>query len=282
MALDNDWFTEIHAGAGTAFSLKGKKVHEEQTPFQKIAIYETETFGNLMIIDDCTMVSDRDNFTYHEMMTHPALYTLDNPTDVLVIGGGDCGTLKEVLKHDTVNRAVQVEIDERVTRLAEQYFPDLCSSNNDSRAELLFEDAIKWIKEAPAESLDLIIVDSTDPIGPAEGLFSKPFYEDCMKALRPGGIVIQQSESPLLHMHLLKDMHHAMHSANFTDVRTIQFPVVIYPSGWWSATMARKDKNIEGYREKEAQNKKFETRYYSADMHKAAFVMPVFFKKELG
>lgn len=281
MALDDDWFTEVLEGAGTAFSLKGKILHEEQTPFQKIAIYTTETFGNLMVIDGCTMVSDRDNFTYHEMMTHPALFTLDNPTDVLVIGGGDCGTLKEVLKHDTVKRAVQVEIDERVTRLSEKYFPDLCSSNNDTRAHLLFEDAIKWIKEAPAESLDLIIVDSTDPIGPAEGLFSKSFYENCLKALRPGGIVVQQSESPLLHMKILKDMHKAMRSANFTDVKTLQFPVVIYPSGWWSATMARKGKNVEGYRENDAKNKSFITQYYSADMHKAAFVMPNFFREAI-
>jgi len=183
MALDDSWFSEICKESGSAFSLKlVKKLHEETSAFQKIEIYETTNFGNFMVIDGFTMVTDRDNFLYHEMMSHPALYSHPQPDNVLVIGGGDCGTLKEVLKHPEVKKAQQVEIDERVTRLSEIYFPDLCSSNNDPRAELHFVDGIKWVKDAEPGSYDVIIVDSTDPIGPAEGLFNEAFYRNCHKA----------------------------------------------------------------------------------------------------
>ncbi|MFQ5489058.1 MAG: polyamine aminopropyltransferase, partial [Gammaproteobacteria bacterium] len=132
MTLDKGWFTEICEEGGSAFSLKIKgKLHEEQTPYQTIAIYETETFGNLMVIDGFVMLSSRDNFLYHEMLAHPALFTHDNPRRVLIIGGGDCGTLREVLQHQEVEEVWQVEIDERVTRLAERYFPELCAANDD-------------------------------------------------------------------------------------------------------------------------------------------------------
>ena len=125
MALDDaNWFTEVCDEGGTAFSLRiREKLHEEQSDYQHIAIYETETYGRLMVIDGFIMLTDRDNFLYHEMMSHPALYTHPAPRRVLIIGGGDCGTLREVLKHPEVERADQVEIDERVTRLAEEYFP---------------------------------------------------------------------------------------------------------------------------------------------------------------
>ena len=200
MTLDRSWFTEPMESTGTAFSLKGEKLHEEQTPYQKIEIWKTETFGYLMTIDGCTMVSTRDNFLYHEMMSHPALNSHPNPETVVIVGGGDCGTLREVLKHPEVKSATQVEIDERVTRLSEQYFPELCDKNSDPRATLFFGDGIQWMKDAAPGSIDLIIIDSTDPVGPAEGLFGKKFYLDCIKALKPTGLLVQQSESPLLHL----------------------------------------------------------------------------------
>ncbi|NCC27183.1 MAG: polyamine aminopropyltransferase, partial [Gammaproteobacteria bacterium] len=134
----NTWFSEVAAADGAAFSLRiAEKRHAEQTPYQHIEIYATEGFGNLMVIDGCTMLSTRDNFLYHEMMSHPALFTHPDPKRVCIIGGGDCGTLREVLKHAGVEQAVQIDIDERVTRLAEIYFPELTSSNGDARAQLL-------------------------------------------------------------------------------------------------------------------------------------------------
>ncbi|NJD06407.1 MAG: polyamine aminopropyltransferase [Methylococcaceae bacterium] len=277
MLNENNWFTEVYPKNGSALSLEVKaKLHEEQTPFQHIEIYETAWFGKLMVIDGCTMVSDRDNFLYHEMMTHPVLFTHPNPKTVWIIGGGDCGSLREVLKHPEVESAVQIEIDERVTRLAEQYFPDLCSANSDPRAQLLFIDGIQWVKDAADGSVDVIIVDSTDPVGPAEGLFNQAFYQECLRCLRPDGILVQQSESPLFHMPLLTAMHQTMRNAGFPPTRTLFFPQFIYPSGWWSATMAGKG-DLGGFREDAARAKSFSTQYYTAEIHQAAFVQPAFF-----
>ncbi|MFZ2169101.1 MAG: polyamine aminopropyltransferase [Methylococcaceae bacterium] len=275
----SQWFTEQVPGAETAFSLKIKqKVHEEQSEFQHLEIYETETFGNLMVIDGCTMVSTRDNFFYHEMMSHPALFTHPDPKRVWIIGGGDCGTLKEVLKHSSVEHAVQIDIDERVTRLAEIYFPELCESNNDPRAELKFIDGIKWVKDAAPDSVDMIIVDSTDPVGPAEGLFSDEFYHDCFNCLSKNGMVVQQSESALYHMKLIGEMRNSMSSAGFRHLQTLFFPQCIYPSGWWSATIASKV-DLTTFREQDSANKPFDTIYYNVDIHKASLAQPEFFKK---
>ena len=275
----SQWFTEKVPGAESAFSLKIKqKLHEEQSEFQHLEIYETETFGNLMVIDGCTMVSTRDNFFYHEMMSHPALYTHPNPKRVWIIGGGDCGTLREVLKHPSVEHAVQIDIDERVTRLAEIYFPELCESNNDPRADLKFIDGIKWVKDAAPDSVDIIIVDSTDPIGPALGLFSEDFYRNCFNCLSENGMIVQQSESALYNMKLIGEMRNAMSTSGFGHLQTLFFPQCLYPSGWWSATIASKTA-LTTFREQDSINKPFETVYYNVDIHKASLAQPEFFKK---
>jgi spermidine synthase len=280
MLDSTDWFTEIHDRDGSAFSLQIRaKLHEERTPFQSIAVYETSHYGNLMVIDGCTMVSARENFIYHEMMAHPALFTHEAPRRVAIIGGGDCGTLREVLKHPEIEEAIQIDIDERVTRLAEQYFPDLTEASTDPRARLLFEDGIAWIRDAPPAQLDLIIVDSTDPVGPAEGLFSPTFYANCRRALGPGGLLIQQTESPLYHQDLLRETHQAMRTSGFTQVASLFFPQPIYPSGWWSATMAGKDGAIDHFREQAASERPFSTSYYNATIHRAAFAVPEFLRE---
>jgi len=283
MSLDKKWFSEICETDGSAFSLKIKqKLHEEQTEYQKVEIYETEKFGHLMVIDGFVMLSQRDNFFYHEMMAHPVMFTHSNPQNVLIIGGGDCGTLQAVLKHPEVKTVQQIDIDERVTRLSEIYFPELCTSNDDDRAELMFIDGIQWMKDAAQESYDIIIVDSTDPIGPAEGLFSKSFYEQCNRVLRDDGILVQQSESALFHMNILKDMYHAMIDAGFPFQATLFFPQSVYPSGWWSATMAAKRGDLTSFRQSVVENKTFETNYYNAEIHKGALAKPEFFKRQMG
>lgn len=271
------WFTEIAEEAGLAMSLKlEERVHEETTEYQHIAIYETTGFGTLMVIDGFVMLTDRDNFVYHEMMSHPVLFSHPDPKTVVIIGGGDCGTLREVLKHPGVERCVQVEIDERVTRLSEQYFPDLCEANDDARAELLFVDGVRWMANAAPGSVDVVIVDSTDPIGPAEGLFAEPFYRSCLAALGEGGLLVQQSESPLLHMGILRRMRASMRAAGFDDVATLGFPQATYPSGWWSCTQACKGGSVPDPRD-EAGSPGFHTRYYTVDVHRAARAMPAFF-----
>ena len=280
MMPGNEWVTEVCKEGGTALSFRlGHKLHEERTPFQHIEIYQTESFGNLMLIDGFVMLSERDNFLYHEMMSHPALFTHPEPRRVVIIGGGDCGTLREVLRHSEIEQVVQVDIDERVTRLSERYFPALCESNEDPRARLLFEDGIQWMKEADAGSIDVVIVDSTDPIGPAEGLFNEAFYRSCHRALGADGLLVQQSESPLYHMDLLSDMRLAMQRAGFDSIHTLPFPQPVYPSGWWSCTLAGKGRDLTRFREQAAAGKAFRTEYYNADIHRGALAQPEFMRR---
>ena len=279
MDLGKDWATEICDESGSAFSLKSRgRIFEERTPFQKIEVFETDGYGRLMMIDGFNMLSSRDNFLYHEMMSHPVLYSHPAPGRVAIIGGGDCGTLHEVLKHPEVNSVTQVDIDERVTRAAERFFPELCEFNGDRRAELLFLDGIQWMQDAKPGSLDVIIVDSTDPIGPGEALFTRDFYAACHRALDDAGLLIQQSESPLIHQDILERMYRDLTHARFADVRTLFFPQPVYPSGWWSATLGAKDAALGAGRMDEIANRDFETRYYNEQIHRAAFAQPEFFR----
>lgn len=279
MSLDDEWITEICEEGGSAFSVRGRaKVFEQQSAFQRVEVFDTTSYGRLMLIDGFTMVSTRDNFLYHEMLSHPVLFSHPAPKRVAIIGGGDCGTLREVLKHPEVERAFQIDIDEVVTRAAERYFPELCESNDDPRAELLFIDGIQWIQDAAPASLDVIIVDSTDPVGPGEVLFTTEFYRACHRALGDGGLIVQQSESPLIHMQILERMYHNLLEVSFDDVRTLFFPQPIYPTGWWSATIGAKGVKLGDFRAADAAARGFETRYYNESIHQAAFAEPEFFR----
>ncbi|MFW2372139.1 MAG: polyamine aminopropyltransferase [Gammaproteobacteria bacterium] len=286
MSLDNSWFSEAVPEQGTAFSLKlgeGRKLEEIQTQFQKIEIYDTQNFGKLMVIDGYIMLTSRDNFLYHEMMSHPVLFTHPDPKRILIIGGGDCGTLKEVLKHPTVELAQQVDIDEQVTRLSEKYFPELCESNGDDRAELHFDDGIKWVSKAQAGFYDVIIVDSTDPVGPGEVLFSPEFFRNCHRALADNGLLVQQSESPLLHAEsIILPMHKNMRDSGFQSTQTLNFPQPCYPSGWWSCTMAAKTGQMPQIRTDSVENRPFINHYYNVDIHSASTALPEFLKIMIG
>ena len=279
-----NWFTEIFGEEGTSFGLEiTEKLHAEQTQYQYLEVYNTRTFGKLMVLDGCVMLTSRDNFLYHEMMTHPALFTHPNPKTVAIIGGGDCGTLWEVLKHAGVEKSTQIDIDERVTWASQQWFPELCESNTDPRAELLFDDGIAWVKNCTPGSMDLIIIDSTDPVGPAEGLFAVDFYRDCLRALKPEGLPVQQSESPLLHSNsIIKKIHEDMAAAGFHQCHTLPFPQPVYPTGWWSCTMASPQGSVTQFREQDAADKPFATQYYNLGIHKGALALPEFMKRDLG
>ena len=284
MSAKTTWHYENFEPAGSAIGYRiTRKLDEVQSPFQKIEMYESSDWGNVMLIDGAMMVTTRDNFFYHEMMAHAPLYTHPAPRDVVIIGGGDCGTLREVLRHPDVTRAVQCDIDEQVTRMSEKYFPELCESNGDPRATVMFDDGIAYMADAPAESIDVIIVDSTDPVGPAEGLFNRAFYENCLKALRPDGLLVQQSESPLALMHLILEMRGAMRDAGFKDFRVLPFPQPCYPTGWWSCLIASKQsRDLTQFRKADAAAKPFETQYYTADVHQGALAMPPLLSKALG
>ena len=278
------WLHENFTHTGSAFGLRIKrKLEEVQSPFQKIEMYESTDWGNVMLIDGAMMVTTRDNFFYHEMMAHAPLFTHPDPKNVVIIGGGDCGTLREVLRHPGVASAVQCDIDQQVTRMAEKYFPELCENNNDPRATVMFDDGIAYMANAAAESIDVIIVDSTDPVGPAEGLFNRAFYATCLRALRPDGLLVQQSESPLALMHLILEMRGAMREAGFQDFRVLPFPQPCYPTGWWSCLIASKRAcDLSAFRKADAAAKPFETNYYTAEVHQGALAMPPLMQRALG
>ena len=285
MVNENEWFLEPVESKGTLFGLKlGERLHAEQSQFQYLEIYQTETFGKLMVIDGCVMLTDRDNFLYHEMMAHPALCQHPNPRRVLIIGGGDCGTLREVLRHPEVESAIQVDIDERVTRLSEEYFPLLCDSNDDPRVELMFDDGIAFVRNAPDASFDVIIVDSTDPVGPAEGLFNRAFYAQCHRALADDGLLVQQSESPLLHLELIQDVHESMRDEGFADLRLVTFPQPVYPSGWWSASLAFKqaDTAQAAVDPQRIAALSVRTKYFNEQTLQAGFALPNFVRDALA
>jgi spermidine synthase len=271
---------ESFEGSGSLFGVEiVKKLDEIESPFQFIEIFETKGFGNLMTIDGRFMVTTRENFFYHEMMSHPVLFTHLCPENILIIGGGDCGTLQQVLKHPYVKKVTQIDIDEQVTRMAEKYFPELCESNSDPRADIRFDDGIVWVKNAQLNSYDVIIIDSTDPVGPAVGLFGEQFYRDCINCLSSGGIICQQSESALLNLDLLIEMRQFMAKAGLNYQQTVFFPQCIYPSGWWSATMACKNNHLENPRLQDIGN--FNAKYYNGYTHLASVAYPPFFVKVL-
>lgn len=276
------WFTEEWPGEKSAISLKlVRKLHEEKSRFQRIEVFETETFGKLLTLDGLVMVTDRDNFIYHEMISHPALFTHKNPERVLIVGGGDCGTLREVLKHPGVKEVHMVEIDERVTRVAEMFYPDLTESNGDPRAQFFFEDGIRWVESAASGSYDVIIVDGSDPEGPAAVLFSEDFFRHCHRVLSPSGVMVGQSESPLFHLELIKHYHATARTVGFQDVASLHFQQCTYPSGWWTVTVATKDKAVSDFREQDAANRPFKTRYYTPAIHRAAMAQPAFVEEAL-
>lgn len=278
-----EWLYENFEPAGSSIGYRiTRKLDEVQSPFQKIEIYESTDWGNLMLIDGAMMLTARDNFLYHEMIAHPVLFTHAAPRRVVIIGGGDCGTLREVLKHPGVEKVTQCDIDEQVTRMAEKYFPELCESNADPRAEILFDDGLAYMKHCPAGSVDVIIVDSTDPVGPAEGLFNAAFFSDCARALKPDGILVQQSESPLVLLDLINEMRDEMRKAGFQSFQTLPFPQPCYPTGWWSVTLARKAADADfAFRKADAASKAFDTLYYSAEIHAGAQQLPPFVAKAL-
>ncbi|WAM51948.1 polyamine aminopropyltransferase [Vreelandella venusta] len=278
---DDQWFTEVFDSHGSAFSLKvTEKLLDVQSPYQHLEVYATETYGNLMVLDGCVMLTDRDNFLYHEMIAHPALFTHQDPKRVVIIGGGDCGTLKEVLRHPSVEKVTQIDIDEEVTKAAERFFPALVEANGDPRAELLFADGVKWVDDAADESIDVLIIDSTDPVGPAEGLFKTDFLKRCHRILKSGGVMVQQSESPLYHSgSIIRELRNDMREAGFDSVATLPFPQPVYPSGWWSVTLAGKATSVESFREQAAAEHQMPLQYYTSDAHRGALSLPPFMRK---
>ncbi|MDB2426099.1 polyamine aminopropyltransferase, partial [bacterium] len=218
-----------------------EKLFSQTSPFQKVEVFETEGFGKMLFNDDLAMVSERDEFVYHDMITHVPMYTHPNPKNVLVIGGGDGGTAREVLRHKSVEKCTMVEIDGAVVEACKQLIPLTSSALEDERLELIIDDGVKFVAETK-EKFDVILVDSTDPIGPAQPLFGDKFYEDIYSCLSDDGIVVSQGESP----YYMKDMQNKLASIlakKFEVVKFYTYTNLTYPGGLWAFSYASKKLN---------------------------------------
>lgn len=279
MSDSTRWHTDFHSpGRGLTFAVS-QSLHLEESEFQTIEIVETQDFGTVMLLDGVLMLTSTDEFVYHEMLCHPTLFTHPNPEKVLIIGGGDCGTLKRVLSHPGVKQAVQVEIDEMVTRVSREYFPELVEAETDPRAELIFADGIEYMKRNLG-AFDVILVDSTDPVGPAAGLFQADFYHNCYHALKDDGILCIQSESPYIpELQSVIKRSNASLRAIFPFVHAYTAAIQTYQAGLWLFQMASKghDPFAEGVLER-VKAYQSELKYYNADIHRACFALPQFVK----
>jgi spermidine synthase len=208
----------------------------EESEFQEVAIVETEGFGKALVLDGVVQTTEKDGFIYNEMITHIPLATHPNPSDVCIIGGGDGGAAREVLKYE-VQAVDMVEIDPKVVEYSRRYLPEVAGEGEiDPRLRFVYEDGTVFMKKQ-TESYDVIVVDSSDPVGPAAVLFEKPFYLDARRALKEDGILVCQSESPIFHPDVLKRVHHTLREL-FPVVRTYLAAIPTYPGGVWSFTLA--------------------------------------------
>jgi spermidine synthase len=269
------WFTELQTkGHGITTKVK-QTLHSERTEYQQLDVLETESFGTMLVLDGMVMTTDKDEFVYHEMMSHVPLFTHPHPRHVLVVGGGDGGTIREVLKHPSVEQVVLAEIDGKVIESAKRFLPELAEGLDHPRVQVRVEDGFKHIHEHKA-AYDVILVDSTEPVGPAAKLFERGFYQGISEALKADGLFVAQSDNPWFHGDLIRRV--------FRDVQEI-FPITrlyicnvpTYPSGMWTFTLGSKQ-----YDPLEAAlpaQLSFPTKYYTPEVHRAAFALPRFVKE---
>ncbi|ANU18091.1 spermidine synthase [Planococcus maritimus] len=272
------WYTEKQTENFGITMKINKTLHTEQTDFQYLEMAETAEWGNMLFLDGMVMTSEKDEFVYHEMVAHVPLFTHPNPENVLVVGGGDGGVIREILKHPSVKKATLVDIDGKVIEYSKKFLPSIASGLEDARVEVIVGDGFMHIAESENE-FDVIMVDSTEPVGPAVNLFSKGFYAGISKALKEDGIFVAQSDNPWFTPDLIKQVQ--------SDVKEI-FPITklylanipTYPSGLWSFTIGSKK-----YNPLEVPAERFhdiDTKYYTPELHNAAFVLPKFVKDLTG
>ena len=275
--LWNVWYSELHNGQ-SGLTVKIERIIESvQSEFQRIDVLQTIDFGKMLVLYGSLMVCDNDNNSYNEMITHVPLFSHPSPKRVLIIGGGDCGALTEVMKHPEVESCIMCELDEKVVEVSRRHFPDLCVGADNPRAELIFQDGKKFI-ETTEDKFDIIILDLSDPVGPAADLFQKEFHQQVFDRLNDDGILVAQTESPFYNQDTVKSIY-----ANLTQI----FPIArmytcfmpIYPSGFWSfGFCSKKYDPLTDIDEARWTKLSLSTKYYNADVHRGAFCLPQFVK----
>jgi len=267
------WFSEIQT-ENLKITLKVRDVlHHEETPYQDLMILDTFEFGRALILDGIIQTTERDEFIYHEAIVHIPMFTHPAPRRVLVVGGGDGGALREVLRHPSVEEAVQVEIDDRVIEACRRFLPGLAGSFDHPKARVVIGDGIRFVDEA-REEYDVIIIDSTEPVGPAVGLFTAEFYQAVARALRPDGLFVAQTESPFVSRKKISRVNRMVRGC-FSQAHFYLADVPTYPGGLWGFTMgSHRHSPLEVPPERFTSMEGL--RYYSPDMHRRAFILPPF------
>lgn len=275
-----DQYVTEWANPNVGLSLKiTKMLHEETTPFQHIQIAETEQYGRLLILDGVFQTSVRDEWTYHEMIAHVPIMMHPHPERVLIIGGGDGGVAREVCRHDCVKQVDLCDIDGRVIDLSKEYFPTIAAAllNPPEKLHVHVGDGIAFAGSVK-NFYDLIIIDCSDPIGPGEGLFTREFYKSAREALREDGLIVQQSESPIVQQQTVHDVFRAMGDV-FPIVRMYYSHVPIYPECLHSFMIA--SKKYDPLRAEICNPCPPSLRYYNEGIQKSCFVLPNFIKELL-
>lgn len=276
------WFTENHTD-NVKFSMRvDRHIVSVKSDFQKIDVFDTPEFGRVLVIDDYIMLTEKDEFIYHEMITHVPMAVNPNIKKVLVIGAGDGGTVRELTRYNSLKRIDMVEIDRKVVEICKEFIPQTASKLDDKRVNLYFEDGLKFVKTKKNE-YDLIIVDSTDPIGPGEELFSLEFYENCFNALVDDGILVNQHESPYYpeDAETMQRTHKKIESV-FPIATVYQAHIPTYGSGHWLFGFASKKFNpVTDLNEVLWNSLRLETNYYNTDLHKGSFYIPNYVKRLL-
>ena len=276
------WFTERHT-PNVNFSIKvDRQIYSGRSEFQRIDVFESDEFGRFLTLDGYMMLTEKDEFIYHEMITHVPMAVHPNVRDVLVIGAGDGGVVRELARYDGIQHIDLVEIDELVVEVCKRYLPKTACRLDDPRVSAHYEDGVRFVRSCENQ-YDLIIVDSTDPFGPGEGLFTKEFYGSCYKALREDGIMVNQHESPFY-----KEDAAAMQQAHrriaqsFPVCRVYQAHIPTYPSGHWLFGFASKKYHPVYDLNAAAWNLRgISTGYYNTKLHAGAFALPNYVERLL-
>ncbi len=271
------WFTERHT-PNVKFSIKvDKQLHSARSEYQRIDVFESKEFGRFLTLDGYMMLTEKDEFIYHEMITHVPMAVHPNVRKVLVIGAGDGGVIRELVQYSQIEHIDLVEIDKMVIDVCRQYLPQTAGRLDDPRVHIHHEDGLKYIRSIEAE-FDLIIVDSTDPFGPGEGLFTKEFYGNCYKALREDGIMVNQHESPFYAEDVAAMQRaHKRIVNSFPISRVYQAHIPTYPSGHWLFGFASKKYDpVSGLDPKVWEELGIRTRYYNTKLHAGAFALPTY------
>ncbi|KAK6515078.1 putrescine aminopropyltransferase [Arthrobotrys conoides] len=279
------WFREINEmWRGQAMTLKVDKIlHHEKSLYQDVLVFKSTDYGNVLVLDNVIQCTERDEFSYQEMITHLAMNSHPEPKKVLVIGGGDGGVLREVIKHECVEEAILCDIDEAVIRVSKQYLPDMSASYKHPKVKTHIGDGFKFLADFK-NTFDVIITDSSDPDGPAESLFQLPYFELLEGALREGGVITTQAENQWLHIDLIQRLKQDCRKT-FPVAEYAYTTIPTYPSGQIGFMVCCKDatrdvtKPLRKWSEEEEEKL---CRYYNAKIHEASFILPTFARKKLG